>query len=369
MLRFSASRIPKHTWFRYLLAVVAAFAALLLRFVLQPLLGSSNPYHTVWMGVVFCAWFCGLGPSLLATAIMVAGVWYWFLPPYRSFAVASGGEVFGIAGFLLFAAIIIAIGERARRTRFKLNAAQEHLEEQVKQRTQELGEANEKLSELSSNLLHMQDQERRRLARDLHDSVGQILAAISMNMGILGRQALSDDAARVLADNTQLVDQVSKEIRTISHLLHPPLLEEAGLAAALNDYVTGFSERSAIPVRIDIPGDLSRLPQDLELSLFRLVQECLTNIHRHSAAKGATVRIAAAKKEVILYVSDDGCGIAPGRTHGVGLTGMRERVRQLQGSFKIVSGARGTTVTAAFPLTETAGKLDASRAAKSATLG
>ena len=275
---------------------------------------------------------------------MLAGVWYWFIPPYGSFAVVDVRDIFGIVGFLFFAGIIITVGERARRTQAKLNAAQEHLEEQVKQRTRELAEANERLSELTSNLLHMQDQERRRLARDLHDSIGQILAAIAMNMGTLARQSLPEDTLRLLTDNNQLIDQVSREIRTISHLLHPPLLEDAGLAAALDLYVTGFSERSSIPVQIDLPKDLPRLSQDLEISVFRLVQECLTNIHKHSGAKSAAVRVAFSSGTVTLSVSDDGRGISPGKAHGVGLTGMQERVRQLEGSLKVSSSSRGTVV-------------------------
>ncbi len=333
---------------------------MLLRFALQPLLGSSNPYHTVWLGVVFCAWFCGLGPSLLATAIMVAGVWYWFIPPYGSFTIVDVRDIFGMAGFLFFAGIIIAVGERTRRTRGKLNAAQEHLEEQVKQRTQELAEANQRLSDLTSNLLHMQDQERRRLARDLHDSIGQILAAIAMNMGTLARQPLTQDVLRLLTDNNQLVDQVSREIRTISHLLHPPLLEEAGLAAALDIYVTGFSDRSSIPVEIDLPENLPRLSQDLEISLFRLVQECLTNIHKHSGAKRASVRVALNNGNVTLTVSDDGRGISPGKAHGVGLTGMQERVRQLDGSLNLSSSSHGTLVTAVLPATQARVRTEAS---------
>jgi signal transduction histidine kinase len=314
----------------------------------------------VWLGVVFCAWFCGLGPSLLATAIMLAGVWYWLIPPYRSFVVTDVRDIFGMLGFLFFAGIIITVGDRARRTRAKLNAAQEHLEEQVTQRTRELAEANERLSELTSNLLHMQDQERRRIARDLHDSIGQILAAIGMNVGALSRQPLPEDALRLITDNNQLIDQVSREIRTISHLLHPPLLEEAGLAAALDLYVTGFSDRSSIPVEIDLAENLPRLSQDLEISVFRLVQECLTNIHKHSGAKNAEVRVAFDNGNVTLTVSDDGRGISPGKAHGVGLTGMHERVRQLDGSLKVSSSSRGTLVTAVLPAAQPRVNVEAS---------
>jgi len=281
---------------------------------------------------------------------MLVGVWVWFIPPYGSLGIADVSDFFGMAGFLLFAGIIISVGERARRIQAKLNAAHEHLEEQVKQRTAELAEANESLRDLTSKLLHMQDQERRRLARELHDSVGQILAAIAMNMGTLARQAIPEDASRLIEDNNQLLEQVSREIRTISHLLHPPLLEDAGLAAALDLYIKGFSERSRIPIEINLPEDLPRLSQDLEISLFRLVQECLTNIHKHSGAKSAAVRIAIDDGNLSLAVSDDGGGISPGKSHGVGFTGMQERVRQLDGSFKVASSSQGTVVTATFPL-------------------
>src|SRR5947209_13394708 len=196
----------------------------MLRFALTPLLGSANPYHTVWLGVVFCAWFCGVGPSIVATVIMLLGVWYWFLPNYGTFALESSSEIFGIAGFLFFAGVIISIGERARRTQAKLNAAHEEMELAVRQRTAELAEANEKLSELTRNLMHLQDEERRRFARDLHDSVGQLLTVIGMNLAAFQDEKLSAQATELLDDSQRLLEQITGEIRTISHLLHPPLL-------------------------------------------------------------------------------------------------------------------------------------------------
>ncbi len=158
----------------------------------------------------------------------------------------------------------------------------------------------------------------------------------------------------------KLVEQVSNEIRTLSHLLHPPLLDEIGLLSALKWYIDGFSERSKIRVTSDIPSDLGRLPRDVELSLFRIVQECLTNIHRHSGSLTAFVRLARSRQGVTLEVKDEGRGFSPNgetivsgsETPGVGLRGMRERVRQLGGQFEITSNGTGTLVFARLPLVE-----------------
>ncbi|HLZ91013.1 MAG TPA: sensor histidine kinase [Candidatus Acidoferrum sp.] len=350
MLRFSTSSLLGKTTFRYLLAVAAAALALFLRSVLTPLLGSANPYHTAWLGVVFCAWFCGLGPSIAATAIMLLGVWVWFIPHGTSFWATSTSQVFGVLGFTLFAGVIITIGERARRTQAKLNEAHDAMETAVRERTAELAEANEKLRQLTRSLMHLQDEERRRFARDLHDSVGQLLAVISMNLVAFESENLAPDAIRLLGENQQLVEQISTEIRTISHLLHPPLLDEAGLGAALKIYVDGFSQRSKVETKLDIPDDLPRLSQDLEISIFRIVQESLTNIHKHAGARSVAISIHCAKATVVLTVADDGKGLPVGRSFGVGLRGMEERVRQLQGSFGIDSSSRGTTITVTMPV-------------------
>ncbi len=210
--------------------------------------------------------------------------------------------------------------------------------------------------EFAARLQTMQDEERRRLARELHDSVGQNLAALSMNISEVQAQAhkLDSPAARALAENAQLVDQVSREIRTISHLLHPPLLDVAGLASALRWYVDGFSERSNIKVDLDISDDLGRLPDELEIAIFRIVQECLTNIHRHSGSATATIRLHQERDHLTVQVQDCGKGIPREKQHalielgrgGVGLTGMRERLKLLGGSLEIKSEGSGTTVSA-----------------------
>ncbi len=236
------------------------------------------------------------------------------------------------------------------------------LEQRVQARTQELEQKNAELRKLSARLLQIQDEERRRIARELHDSVGQLLAAISMNISNISREKgkLSTSAASAISENMKLVEQVSNEIRTLSHLLHPPLLDEIGLLSALKWYIDGFSERSKIRVTSDIPSDLGRLPRDVELSLFRIVQECLTNIHRHSGSLTAFVRLARSRQGVTLEVKDEGRGFSPNgesivsgsETPGVGLRGMRERVSQLGGQFEITSNGTGTLVFARLPLVE-----------------
>ncbi len=216
--------------------------------------------------------------------------------------------------------------------------------------------AQKQQMEFAARLQSMQDEERRRLARELHDSVGQTLAALSMNIGILQAQshALDSLGARAVSENAHLVDQVSREIRTISHLLHPPLLDVAGLASALRWYVDGFSERSHIKVNLEIPHDFGRLPDELEIAIFRIVQECLTNIHRHSGSPTATIRLIQKGDRLTVEVQDQGKGIPLEKRRelvesglgGVGFAGMRERLRQLGGALEIRSEGRGTLVGA-----------------------
>jgi signal transduction histidine kinase len=353
---------------RYTLAVGAAIVALFLRRMFSPLLGENNPYHTAWAAVVFAAWYCGFGPSIVTTLIGVAGVWYFFLPHVGLFQFPdTTAEITGIAGFLLFSGLIIALGEANRRSFAKsqwaeeqLRSAHDELEKKVEARTSDLNMANESLRQLSSRLQQMRDDERRRIARELHDSVGQLLAALSMNIEVVQRQSnrLDADGARAVSENAAMVEQISREIRTISHLLHPPLLEIAGLSSALRWYVDGFSERSSIRVVLQIPEALGRLPDEMEIAIFRMVQECLTNIHRHSGGSAAEIRVHQEQHRILVEVQDRGRGIPPdkqeelnssGRT-GVGFRGMRERLRQLGGTLEIRSDSSGTVVTAILPL-------------------
>jgi PAS domain S-box-containing protein len=585
---------------RYGLAIAGAFAALYVRYLLDPIYGVTNPYHVAWLAVVFSSWYCGLGPSILATIIESLGVWYWFVPKLHSFSGLDRTRAAALIGFVVFSAVIIALGESNRRgmssrsslaaivdssddaivsknlngiitswnpaaerifgwkaaeaigqpimivipperqyeeveimkklrageridhfetvritksgRRFNISvtispvkdlrgrivgaskiardithikeieaasrtneertraafsqtysflvflttdgtiteanraaiegcgftseevlgrkfwepwwdglpdeaealrraiaraaggeivreechyqtrdrsampyadrtvspvrdetgrvvmlvasgiditeqkALRDELEQRVRERTYALEASNVSLRELSARLLQTQDEERRRIARELHDSIGQLLAAMSMNIATLSieKSKLSAIAKGCLDDNEALVVRVSDEIRTLSYLLHPPLLDEIGLESALKDYVDGFSTRSKIEVRLDIPREFGRLSKDAEIALFRVAQECLTNIHRHSGSGTAAIRIVRDDGTVKLEVQDDGKGMPAERvallnttgTLGVGFRGMRERLRQLGGSLVVSSNEKGTLVAA-----------------------
>ena len=227
-----------------------------------------------------------------------------------------------------------------------------------------LKRAESAVRRLSGRLLQVRDDERRRLARDLHDSLGQTLTAIKMNLSYLGRDTSSwDERGRnAVAESKELVDNSLKEVRTLSHLLHPPMLDDVGLVAAIRWYANGFSQRSSIQVELNLPADLPRLPTELETAVFRVVQESLTNIHRHSGSTTATVRLEREADLLHLSVIDQGCGISPEKlssgqetaTIGVGLLGMRERLRQLRGQLEINSNSQGTSVHAIIPVSEAA---------------
>jgi PAS domain S-box-containing protein len=229
-----------------------------------------------------------------------------------------------------------------------------------------------KESELAARLLRLQDEERRRIARELHDGAGQLLAAMSMNVSKVKeeRSKLSPDAARCVEENSNMIEQISAEIRTMSYLFHPPLLDELGLESALKWYVKGFAERSKIAANLELPVDLGRLPKDQEMCLFRLVQECLTNIHRHSGSSTALVRLWRTPGEIRMEVSDEGRGIhqeiqskiASGKSAGVGLRGMRERVKQFDGTLEIHSNGKGASILVTLPITEEAVPPDESNA-------
>ena len=243
-------------------------------------------------------------------------------------------------------------------TQEALVEAHRELEVRVQKRTAELTTALDSLRELSARLLQVRDEERRRIARELHDSIGQLLAALAMNIGSLNRdpQRLPPEVARIVTESINLLEQVSREIRTMSHLLHPPLLEEVGLASTLRWYVDGFSQRSGIAVDLQISTGAERLPPDTELTVFRLVQECMANIHRHSGSKTASIRIDANDGWLNLEVNDAGKGIPPEKQKaglngqlGVGIRGMRERLRLLGGTLEISSNSAGTTVRATLP--------------------
>jgi len=217
---------------------------------------------------------------------------------------------------------------------------------------------------LSGRLLQSRDNERRRLARDLHDSLGQILSAVKMNLSYLGRDTshLDERGRNAVIESRDLIDTCIKEVRTLSHLLHPPMLDEVGLLPAVRWFVHGFSQRSGVDVSLDLPQMLQRLSVELEIAAFRVLQESLTNIHRHSGSPTARVSLSVEDSRLHLEIADDGCGIPSQKLAstqeniniGIGILGMRERIRQLGGQLEISSANQGTTVHVTIPFTEAA---------------
>jgi PAS domain S-box-containing protein len=229
---------------------------------------------------------------------------------------------------------------------------------ELKQTEQALQERTSALQSLSARLLRIQDDERRRVARELHDSLGQYLAALKINLDLL-RQSRTDAGNVRYEESLHILDQCIRETRTLSHLLHPPLLEEAGLLSAVRWYVEGFSKRSGVKVTLDIPSELERLPNTIEIALFRVLQEALTNIHRHSESQEAEVHLRVAAREIWLRVRDRGRGIPravlegflkSGADSGVGLAGMRERVHELGGRLEIDCESQGTELSVSIPV-------------------
>jgi two-component system, NarL family, sensor kinase len=227
------------------------------------------------------------------------------------------------------------------------------------------------LRQLSARLLQLQDEERRRIARDLHDITGQKIAVLSMSLDRLARltEQRKPEAKESIKESRDIVTQIGEEIRTLSYILHPPLLDECGLASAVHWYAEGFQKRSSIKLEVEIDEDLPRLPTDAETTLFRVVQESLTNVHRYSGSSAAKIRISRNSDEVRLEVIDYGHGIKSGTARakldgpvplGVGIPGMRERLHQLGGGLSIDFGTTGTRVVATLPLKKsTEGEADA----------
>lgn len=221
-------------------------------------------------------------------------------------------------------------------------------------------EAEEELRQLSGRLLQSQDDERRRLARELHDSTAQSLAALGMNLEMVNAWAalLPEPTRKILKDSIELAEQCISELRTFSYLLHPPVLDHLGLSSAVAGYADGFAQRSGIKVTLDIASNLGRLPREVELMLFRIVQESLTNIHRHSGSRTATIRIARQTQEVLMEIKDHGHGISKSLTGaggappaiGVGIASMRERVRFMGGRLQVRSRSTGTDVEVIVPI-------------------
>jgi signal transduction histidine kinase len=241
----------------------------------------------------------------------------------------------------------------------ELREAQANLESRVKRRTEELEIAQTDLRDLSAKLLQLQDEERRRIASELHDSAGQILAVLSLKLAELSLAAdkFDGELASKAEEAQDLVQRLTREIRTTSYLLHPPLLDENGIATALRLYIEGLAARTQLKIELKIDEKFARLPREIELTMFRIVQEGLTNVLRHSQSKDVEIRIHRTDYKVALEVQDHGTGIPSARLaelndggSGVGMRGMRYRVRQLNGEMDIFSGKTGTTISISLPV-------------------
>ena len=224
-------------------------------------------------------------------------------------------------------------------------------------------QAGQQLQELSLRLLKAQDEERRRIARDLHDSTAQELAAMMTSLGIIEEALAGSDGPirERCAECRELAEHCVNQIRATSYLLHPPLLDELGLLAALKHHTEGLGKRSKIQVTLDLPPGVGRLPRETELTLFRVVQESLSNIQRHSGSRTATIRLLQDAENIVLEVRDQGCGLPfvvnedtppPMNRLGLGIAGMRERLQHMGGRLSVFSDKQGTTVRATLPRCE-----------------
>jgi len=380
---------------RFSIALATAVLAVLLRGLLDPVLGHVAFYVTLYMMVAFDAVVCGAAPATVSSALGFLGIFYWFVDPRHSLLVVRPSEIHGIVGCFLVCAVLIALGATNRRKHLQLNEivaalraegvqrqrveqelrdARDQLEQRVEERTIALSQAlhkleaeadmrkqrEEQLRHLTVRLMTLQDEERRRIARELHDSAGQTLAAIKMAIASLEFSERKHSLLRPQLEAVNaLVDDALTEIRTTSYLLHPPLLDEVGIASASRWFVEGFAQRSGIGVTCEIAQGLERPTRDCELVLFRVLQESLTNVHRHSGASIASVRLWLDAEHLKLEVTDNGSGISKERLTnlsgaaggtGVGIAGMRARVQELGGCFNIASGSAGTNVTVKVPV-------------------
>jgi signal transduction histidine kinase len=356
---------------RYIVGFASAVLAIVLRAALEPIFGHAGFYATIYIAVVFSALVCGLGPSILTTVLGTVGVIYWFVDPRYSLLIANRGDVHSLIACLVVCPVLIVLADANRRKRLEINAAHDLLDQRVQERTAELAKAltnleaeitvrkttEEQLRRLSLHLMSVQDEERRRIARDLHDSAGQTLAAIKMSLALLqGSISQTSETVVLLNDLDALAAEALQEIRTTSYLLHPPMLDEAGFGSAARWFVDGFTKRSGIEVQCNIPDLGERLSPQVELILFRILQEALTNVHRHSGATAAAVTLSSDGRCLRFELRDNGHGIPEQHLKrlneadgtGVGIAGMRERIRELGGEMSIQSSKTGTTMSFTF---------------------
>ena len=279
------------------------------------------------------------------------------------FYIAASISKLNLAGEPIFTVMCNDVTE-AVHAEEQLRRSHEELELRVSERTaaleatneflqmeiQERKRGEEEIQDLSRRMMRVQEEERRNLARELHDGATQNLVTLALHMGRMSRDPHSISSA-VLEEWMRLAEQGANELRTVSYLLHPPLLEELGLSMTLQGYIEGFAKRTGIQVTLKRQGDLDNLGFDIELAVFRILQEALSNVHRHSGSVTATVQISYDGQILRLQIADQGRGIPPGRGRsGVGLGSMRERARLLKGRLAIETGNTGTTVTVELPV-------------------
>jgi signal transduction histidine kinase len=336
---------------RYVAAFISLLAALALTLSARPLF-ETTAYALFLAAVMFSSWYGGLTPGLIVVLLSVFALDRYFVPPELS-GVLGKDDVIHLAIFVLVAGLINYLSRARTRAEEALRISHEQLKIVIAERTADL-------RRLSVQLLQIQDEERRRIARLLHESVAQDLAALKMDLAVvkrLGKWTRTEEIG-VIEEALSLTDECIREVRTVSYLLHPPLLDEAGLSSALQWYSAGFEQRSGIKTDLDLPPTLGRLPRETEITVFRFVQECLTNVHRHSGSPTAHISIHETSTELIVRVSDRGHGMprpaldttgGSSAPLGVGIMGMYERVEQAGGSMKIQSTNKGTTITAILP--------------------
>jgi signal transduction histidine kinase len=324
----------------YVFAVTAPVAVAIGWTAFHPLLQGVPGYFSL-LAVALIARFLGFRAAIAATASFAAVLWFYVLP----IVFADRSLAFLLIRLLLFVSAAAVVASLSRQAGVK---------------EEERDETARRMTALSSRLLHLQDDERRRIARQLHDTTAQNLAALKLNLARMQKSLTAPEPVirELLDQSITLTGQSIGEIRTLTYLLHPPMIEEAGLLPSLRWYVTGFETRSGIPVVADFPEELGRLPLDLETATFRIVQEGLSNIQRHSGSAVARIGLEQRADTLHLKIEDEGRGIPLHlrgddvllAASGVGIAGMRERVRELGGRIEIQSRDHGTVVTVTLPL-------------------
>jgi len=321
---------------------------------------ATTAYSLFLAAVMLTSWYGGLTPGLLAILFSLLALDRYFVSPEPA-GILSRDKFIHMSIFLLAAGIINYLNRARMRAEESLLESHQALRSEVSKRTADLQHANDTLRRLSGQLMRLQDEERRRMARLLHETVAQSLAVLKMDLAVVKRHGRwsTFKGREALQEALGLTDECIREVRTLSYLLHPPLLDEAGLSSALQWYAAGFEQRSGIKTQLHIPRELGRLPENIEITVFRLVQECLTNIHRHAESSDAVIRVTRTESTLAVEVSDHGHGLptqAENETSnssdllGVGIMGMRERVEQLGGHMEIQSGSQGTRVQATLPI-------------------